>query len=70
MSADEMFEELGYTYIDRLKNGIEYFDEEDESIGLFDYESYGKRITHSRFEGISIQELQAINEKCKELGWI
>ena len=65
--ADEMFKELGYTDIDRLKNGIEYFDEENESIGLFDFESCGKRITHSRFEGISMQELQAINLKCREL---
>lgn len=65
--ADEMFNDLGYTYIDRLKNGIEYFDEENESIGLFDFESCGKRITHSRFEGITMQELQAINEKVKEL---
>ena len=67
--ADEMFEKLGYTIIDRLKNGIEYFNDENESIGLFDYESCGKRITHSRFEGISMKELQAINEKVKELGW-
>ena len=65
--ADKLFEELGYTDIDRLKNGIEYFDEENESIGLFDFESCGKRITHSRFEGITMQELQAINEKVKEL---
>ena len=68
--ADKLFEELGYTDIDRLKNGIEYFDEENESIGLFDFESCGKRITHSRFEGISMEELKAINEKCKELGWL
>lgn len=69
-TADEMFEELGYTYIDRLKNGIEYFNEEDESIGIFNYENSGKRITYSRFECISIEELQAINKKCFELGWL
>ena len=68
-TADEMFEELGYTETEKYKNGIEYFDDEDESISFTDYDEQGKRIEYSRFEGISMQELQAINKKVQELGW-
>ena len=76
MKAKEMFEELGYkekkdksktiTYI--LKNRYFYyivFKINKKSV----YKSkvvYGKDITSS----ITIKELQAINQKCKELGWL
>lgn len=77
--ADKMFEELGYKKIRDNEKEIlykkdkvsqeyfiafgfetktvmcEYADEDYEMNGAFDF---------------NMQELQAINEKCKELGWI
>ena len=66
--ADEMFEDLGY------KRKI--YKLEDE---LFEvrYNSHGKEIWFDKLReefgslsGIGVKELQAINEKCKELGWL
>lgn len=72
--ADKMFEELGYTVSEQLKNGIVYLketDDEDMEISFIDYEDYGKTVEVDKFDGlITMQELQAINKKCKELGWI
>lgn len=72
--ADKMFKKLGYsknTFRDYL-NYIQLDEKGDiMSIG-FDYNKKGVFIryeTHD-YPGISMQELQAINEKCKELGWI
>lgn len=74
--AKEMFEELGYkekkdksktiTYV--LKNGYFYyivFKINKKSV----YKSKsvpGKEVSSS----ITIKELQAINQQCKELGWL
>ncbi len=65
--ADEMFENLGY--IRKIYQDI------DELFELR-YENNGKEIwfdkTREEFgslSGIGIKELQAINEKVKELGW-
>ena len=70
--ADKLLEELGYEKI-RNKVGntftaiyakgdkrIAFYT--DKTIECYDY-YYGS-------DYISMQELQAINEKCKELGWI
>lgn len=70
MSADEMFEKLGWRKEEDCKNGVSYYDFKDNEIGIYDYDNYGKRITIEKFEGVTMQELQAINKKCKELGWI
>lgn len=69
--ADEMFEKLGYEKICEehkitYKNGAKTFD--------FFYASI-KRIsvyeTDTEYAGlITPKELQAINEKCKELEWL
>ena len=68
-SADEMFEELGY------KEEVKYREkvyEKDDKIITFDLEK--KNIICNNFydgyESINMQELQAINAKVKELGWI
>lgn len=66
--ADELFGELGYVRKVYLK--------EDE---LFEirFENNGKEIWFDKIReefgslsGIEVKELQAINEKCKELGWL
>lgn len=67
--ADKMFEELGYGKCEDLRK-IHYINKENERIVFnkdtrkfykesYEYEDY-----------ITMQELQAINKKCKELGWI
>jgi len=71
--ADEMFEKLGYKKSSSLKTINRYEKVTDEHIYHFIFNEkmkifsktcdYGK--THIRAE-----EIQAINKKCKELGWI
>ena len=68
--ADETFEELGYkkdtTYLahldyrhSRVEKIISFRD--DKTIAVFNY--------YDSFEPITMTELQAINEKVKELKW-
>ena len=73
-SADEMFEELGYEKIEDIRTdiGCIYYNKEKHCI----YYKYPKIIFHYKpkkitiqNEYLSMQELQAINKKCEELGW-
>lgn len=78
--ADELFEKLGFNQINSKPTFIEYFNR-NYSWGAYervkiDYKN--KRIVRDAKTGqgnrairyITMQELQAINQKCKELGWI
>ena len=69
--ADKMFEELGYEKISEerkttYKNGAKTFDFFCGSIKrILVYE------TDTEYAGlITPKELQAINEKCREMGWL
>lgn len=68
--ADEMFEELGYAKEettwkeDNKKHFVEY-NSNDTQI-QFSIDTKHILITNI----LNIKELQAINEKCKELGWL
>jgi hypothetical protein len=64
MTAKEMFEEAGYTYY-KSKNMILY------EISEIDYFLFGpgKEITMGDYR-IDVATLKAINQQCKELGWI
>ena len=64
MTAKEMFEELGYTYY-KSDNMILY---EISEINYFLF-SPNKEITVGDY-GIDVATLKAINQQCKELGWI
>lgn len=64
MGAKEMFEELGYTYY-KSDNMILY---EISEINYFLF-SPDKEITVGDY-GIDVATLKAINQQCKELGWI
>lgn len=64
MTAKEMFEELGYTYY-KSNNMILY---EISEINYFLF-GPGKEITVGDY-GIDVATLKAINQQCKELGWI
>ena len=75
--ADEMFEELGYTKIEQLnevrivykhkkhKKNIVFFTLNNR-IGK---ENSNNFCVSGMYEWFTMQELQAINEKVKELGW-
>ena len=64
MTAKEMFEALGYTYY-KSDNMILY---EISEINYFLF-SPDKEITVGDY-GIDVATLEAINQQCKELGWI
>ena len=70
--ADELFEALGYKKI-RNDKDFEVYRKNDYNI--IDFERNDKRVYKSaRYDttsdGITMKELQAINKKCQELGWI
>ena len=69
--ADEMFKDLGY--IEKFKNHCEdemYRKESSHQAGKsIKFYNYDKRIEIYPCK-INMQELQAINEKVKELQWI
>lgn len=69
--ADEMFEELGY--VEKFKNHCEdlmFRKDSSRQMGkTIKFYNMKKTIEIYPFS-ISMQELQAINEKCRELGWI
>lgn len=76
--ADEMFEELGYkkSLHTDIKEEVwgEYFTNENKYVEIhFDY--IDKEVCTYAILGdsgvyIQMQELQAINQKCEELGWL
>lgn len=67
-TADEMFEELGYKKI--VGERTEAFKLLRANKNIY----FSKIINRIRIDGeydfIDMQELQAINKKCEELGWI
>lgn len=70
--ADEMFEKLGYERINTSMTTIKYikFNKVWVNISIrFDLKDKTVFI-HCETENLTMQELQAINLKCKELGWI
>lgn len=70
--ADKMFEELGY-YKDFDNITHEYRKEEDEDFFEIDFWLDDKEVSKNSYceiGYITMQELQAINQKCKELEWI
>lgn len=80
IKADEMFKDLGYKKITKnFYNYLEYTKQENEELQLvisFNGQSktfmcamYQFGETRSRGMATTMQELQAINEKVKELGW-
>ena len=70
--ADEMFKKLGYK-INNLSNShiIQYkIDRDNEFHFVYIRIDFYKRLKNINIDGtISMEELQAINEKVKELGW-
>lgn len=74
MSAKEMFERLGYEFeIEYTSDGVNdtYRYNKCFRIDSIIFDLNGKNIIVSKiFHTISLNELQAIIQQCKELGWI
>ena len=70
-NADKIFKELGYTE-DESYNLISYEKDEGEHLYTIVFDTANKTFykgSTCQDDAISMQELQAINEKIKELGW-
>lgn len=65
-TADEMFEELGYSKIQNAPLAYQ------KATIRIEFCNYNKTFIKWDFGSarITVNELQAINQKCKELGWI
>lgn len=68
MNSDEMFEELGYVK-DETGDKIIYQLSQHEICFYLNRKEFDCGCGIGR-EFINIQELQAINKKCEELGWL
>lgn len=73
-TSDEMFEELGYEKYESSKHiGYYQYDEKSNTICILfikDKKAIALRYDGSNAPAITMQELQAINKKCKELEWL
>lgn len=75
MTADEMFEELGYDkhiitdeFINYSKKEIRYKSQKEWEICI-SFNCYDKYLITKNKPYFCLEELQAINTKVKELGW-
>jgi hypothetical protein len=70
MSADEMFEELGYKIKETTwkEDGKKHFIEYNSNDTQIQFSLDTKHILITNI--LNSKELQAINKKCQELGWI
>lgn len=70
--ADEMFEKLGYENLEdkTIDYCIYLYGKGDKRIGFYTDKTFDIYNYHDGLEYVTMQELQAINEKVKELGWI
>lgn len=69
--ADKLFEELGYVKKEvhgMISERIAYVDSGNDDIEIVFHLDY-QLIYTKNYEGITMQELKAINMKVKELGW-
>lgn len=65
--ADKMFEELGYIKNYEVRNGVDY---QSPNMSVIHFDKVDKLVNFYNEPHIDIKGLQAINEKCKELGWL
>ena len=68
MNADEMFEELGTNKIDNIDFCV--YEGKNVKSNRILFNKVGKSIIFEGFNAFGMQELQAINKKCEELGWL
>lgn len=68
MNADEMFEKLGTNKIDNIDFCV--YEGKNVKSNRILFNKVRKSIIFEGFNAFGMQELQAINKKCEELGWI
>ena len=70
--ADEMFGKLGYVKIRDDERFIKYkkFYKNDNIVMDKETKDFIKNFDSEYWEAVTMEELQAINEKCREMGWI
>lgn len=67
MTAEEMFEHLGYEQI-TYENGNQIsYECDDNEYFCFDK---SKKIINTSLYNLTINHLKAINKQCQELGWL
>lgn len=71
MSADDMFEKLGYEkHSSKIQERFNLYSSDDENLIKIVFNNKTKRIAiHCDGDALDMQELKAINTKVKELGW-
>ena len=72
MNAREMFKNLGYKY-DKYRDRnrlIEYRKEDSTSVFFWIKERVISVSEYCEPKDITVDELKAINQQCKELGWL
>ena len=71
-TADELFEELGYEKVRDDERFIKYRKPHDNDYIVIDKETkdFIKNFDFAYWKAFNMQELQAINKKCQELGWL
>lgn len=70
--ADKLFEKLGYIKVEDRESHIEYRKNVDGDLFEIDFWKEDNTVSKNYYRDIgyiTMQELQAINEKVKELGW-
>ena len=70
--TDEMFKKLGYIKVEDSKSNIEYRKTGDGNYLEIDFWKDDNTVSKNNYRNmgyITMQELQAINEKVKELEW-
>lgn len=68
--ADKMFKQLNYEEYKYLEHTDYYNTNNDKIISFRNDKSIAVFNAYDEIESITMQELQAINKKCEELGWI
>lgn len=70
-TADELFSELGYRKSITQLGDIRYYKDDDNVIYFeLKYKSFHKSGEYDGMhDGITMEELKAINKKAQELGW-
>lgn len=70
MTADKMFEELGYWLVNENENNLIIMNQDYEEIQFNKKSKTFSKSYHYSDAYITMQELKAINKKCEELGWL
>lgn len=72
MEADKMFEKIGYRNKTEIieNNNLTTIKYNKQNKYEIIFKTNTKETIIEGFKGIEIEELQAINKKCEELGWI